>query len=93
MKRIKIMMLSLALFAVVGGALAFKTKFNQNFCYTIVDAGTSATACHALACPDARTGQKDNTTGASKIYCTFSGTNCNSNTICSQVAAVSLTTD
>lgn len=32
MKKVKIMLLSLALFAVVGGALAFKAKFDQSFC-------------------------------------------------------------
>lgn len=34
MKRIKIMLLSIALLAVVGGALAFKAKFNTSYCYT-----------------------------------------------------------
>lgn len=34
MKKIKIMLLSFALLAVVGGALAFKAKFNQPICYT-----------------------------------------------------------
>ena len=32
MKKVKIMLLSLALFAVVGGALAFKAKFQNQFC-------------------------------------------------------------
>ena len=32
MKKIKIMLLSLALFAVVGGALAFKAKFQSDWC-------------------------------------------------------------
>lgn len=32
MKKIKIMLLSLALFAVVGGALAFKAKFSHDWC-------------------------------------------------------------
>jgi hypothetical protein len=41
MKRIKMMLLSLALFAVVGGALAFKAKFGQLLCATdaILNAG------------------------------------------------------
>ena len=34
MKKVKIMLLSLALFAVVGGALAFKAKFNRTWCVT-----------------------------------------------------------
>jgi len=32
MKKVKIMLLSLALFAVVGGALAFKAKFSNDWC-------------------------------------------------------------
>ena len=32
MKKIKIMLISLALFAIVGGALAFKAKFHDSFC-------------------------------------------------------------
>jgi hypothetical protein len=34
MKKIKFMLMSLALVAVVGGALAFKAKFDQTFCTT-----------------------------------------------------------
>lgn len=32
MKKVKVMLLSLLVFAVVGGALAFKAKFDQEFC-------------------------------------------------------------
>ena len=35
MKKVKIMMLSLALLAVVGGALAFKAKVQSRFCSTL----------------------------------------------------------
>lgn len=34
MKRVKIMLMSLLLLAVVGGALAFKAKFNIKYCTT-----------------------------------------------------------
>ena len=34
MKKVKIMLLSLALFAVVGGALAFKAKHTKQYCTT-----------------------------------------------------------
>jgi hypothetical protein len=34
MKKIKFMLMSLALFAVVGGALAFKAKFTNSWCIT-----------------------------------------------------------
>jgi hypothetical protein len=35
MQKIKMMLLSLALFAVVGGALAFKAKFHNPWCSTV----------------------------------------------------------
>jgi hypothetical protein len=34
MKKLKIILLSLALFAVVGGALAFKAKYQSRYCIT-----------------------------------------------------------
>jgi hypothetical protein len=34
MKKIKFMLMSLALFAVIGGALAFKAKFSNTWCIT-----------------------------------------------------------
>ena len=49
MKRIKMMLLSLALFAVVGGALAFKAKFRTDYCTAPLQAnGTCGIACPAL---------------------------------------------
>lgn len=39
MKKIKVMLLSLALFAVVGGALAFKAKFQDRYCTAATIAG------------------------------------------------------
>jgi hypothetical protein len=54
MKKVKIMLLSLALIAVVGGALAFKAKFDTNYCtitshplWTCTDGGVQplATKC------------------------------------------------
>ena len=44
MKRIKIMLLSFALLAVVGGALAFKAKFSTFYCYTTTTIATTACA-------------------------------------------------
>jgi hypothetical protein len=42
MKKVKIMLLSFALLAVVGGALAFKAKFTEPLCYrTTVGAGST----------------------------------------------------
>lgn len=34
MKKVKMMLLSLLVLAVVGGTLAFKAKFNRTFCFT-----------------------------------------------------------
>ena len=53
MKKVKIMLLSLALFAVVGGALAFKAKFQTDFCTTktILVGGQPACPVSPAACP------------------------------------------
>ena len=50
MKKIKFMLLSLALFAVVGGTLAFKAKFNQTWCSTKAVKVGSNYVC--ALCPD-----------------------------------------
>lgn len=50
MKRVKIMLLSLALFAVVGGALAFKAKYNIKFCTAPTEVGKACT--QVAACPN-----------------------------------------
>jgi hypothetical protein len=58
MKKIKIMLLSLALFAVVGGALAFKARFTDSFC-TAPYLGGSAPLCPNLtinSVPDSESG-------------------------------------
>jgi hypothetical protein len=44
MKRVKFMLLSLTLLAVVGGALAFKAKFDIPYCHTLDLSGTK-TSC------------------------------------------------
>ena len=48
MKNVKMMLLSLALFAVVGGALAFKAKFKTNYCTTTATPGADNSS---LFCP------------------------------------------
>jgi hypothetical protein len=47
MKKVKIMLLSLVLLAVVGGALAFKARFIQLYC----TAPTIGGACNLKYCP------------------------------------------
>lgn len=48
MKRIKVMLMSMLLLAVVGGALAFKAKFDKSFCTTTPAAGNT---CPNLCLP------------------------------------------
>ena len=45
MKKIKVMLLSFALLAVVGGALAFKAKFNLPMCYRITTGAGANPVC------------------------------------------------
>jgi hypothetical protein len=49
MKKLKYMLLSLALIAVVGGALAFKAKFSTTYCTAPVNTdGSCPAACPAF---------------------------------------------
>ena len=70
MKRIKLMLLSLALFAVVGASLAFKARFSKNYC-------TSAyqnQACTLQACVNHRA--NSTTVGADDVLvCTTTAPN------------------
>ena len=64
MKKVKFMLLSLALIAVVGGALAFKAKFSTTFCTTFARQNAGNYFCTAangaaLACPTTYTGTVD----------------------------------
>lgn len=45
MKKVKIMLMSLLVFAVVGGALAFKAKFNTEYCTTLPRVDGSGLYC------------------------------------------------
>jgi hypothetical protein len=78
MKKIKMMLLSLSLFAVVGAALAFKAKFDTDFCVTTESEFTTGLKC-TVSFTDA---QIDQTPGASKIYFTALAP---ANNDCSQV--------
>ena len=48
MKRVKIMLLSFSLLAIVGGALAFKARFTAPLCYTTEYIAGSKTTCTLL---------------------------------------------
>ena len=78
MKKLKIMLLSLALFAVIGGALAFKAKYTSAYCtrLAIQDAFGVSTCSVAggavLTCPNYTTNKKlaINPAASAKTWCT-----------------------
>lgn len=88
MKNLKTMLLSLALFAVVGLALAFKAKSTE-YCVKEV---TSSSSCQSQICSVAKANQQIVSTGTT-YYCTVEGTGCNSSTICESDAPVRLASD
>jgi hypothetical protein len=49
MKKVKLMLLSLSVLSVVGGALAFTAKTGTQYCTTIVD---QISDCAGLPCPN-----------------------------------------
>lgn len=84
MKKVKLMLLSLTLFAVIGGALAFKAKFDQTWCVAKPYQSASSLYCTfvqgsqviAKACE----GSQENLTNAGNVFsCTTNVINC---TIC-----------
>ena len=88
MKKIKIMMLSLALFAVVGGALAFKAKFDDQFCVTTIGA---ASACKDLKCPTTFTSSTfDEDATENLIYCTADAVDCTAQLPCDDILPTSI---
>lgn len=70
MKKVKIMLTSIALLALVGGALAFKAKFSTSYCTTntILDA-QGAVTCPVSpgSCPELI---NHTTVGGTTNYCT-----------------------
>lgn len=73
MKRIKFMLLSLALVAVIGGALAFNVKNSNRFCTTLAqDPGTGYTCIingAVLKCPNLALASTTNTNQGA-FFCT-----------------------
>jgi hypothetical protein len=94
MKKLKIMLLSLALFAVVGGALAFKARFTTDYCVT----ATTGSSCNVsgLMCTLPSLGYQSTTTTGTK-YCTapYDGKNCQNGAgvACNTTDATFLATD
>lgn len=73
MKKIKMMLMSLALLAVVGGALAFKAKFNAKFCTTaaVLNAQNVKVCPNAPSyCPNLLQASTTTTQNEDAIYCT-----------------------
>jgi hypothetical protein len=77
MKRIRMMLLSLALFAVVGGALAFKAKYTRTFCTTSATLNAGVFTCidpvnnKVLTCPTTvNFSTIDIAPGATPAFCT-----------------------
>ena len=84
MKKVKIMLSSLALLTVVGAALAFKAKFDTDFCVTDISlSGHSDCKIAGLKCPVTQALSTFDATGTA-IYCTTfePAAGCNSNTPC-----------
>src|SRR5690348_12547436 len=103
MKKVKIMLLSLALFAVVGGALAFKAKLGNNkFCTApaYFDAGSTpqyycsfnigGNEFTTKSCESYAVGQKIGT--GTPIVCTTTTANVTTDTECQTLSCTSLTT-
>jgi hypothetical protein len=92
MKKIKMMLLSLALIAVVGGTLAFKARFLKNYCVTV-----TSQACDVqtgLKCPNLFSRSKPDPLGIA-AFCTTTvpSGGCVSTTPCTTDASISLIPD
>lgn len=64
MKRVKLMLVSLSVLAVVGGALAFNTKGSNKFCTALPDNGACPNSCPNFNSKGLAT------TGVTKAMCT-----------------------
>jgi len=94
MKKVKIMLLSLLVLAVAGGAMAFNAKFNQSFCTTAtIDIGGGVAGCPEAvdisSCPII-TGKKLVTTPGTKVCYTNLNNqgNCNNVTTCTVLTTI-----
>jgi hypothetical protein len=98
MKRVKIMLMSLLVLAVVGGALAFKAKFEEDYCTTLAvqTVAGGAFTCNStngnrLTCPNYEDLVTTTTQGNLNIVCTTT-TNGNIQNPCSPVNNCRITT-
>ena len=92
MKKVKMMLLSLSLVAVVGGTLAFKARFDQAFCTASPQNG----ACPSvLACLNKNISKIIDQAGTQNLVCTttYDNNNCASPLKCTTDGPVSLITN
>jgi hypothetical protein len=91
MKNVKMMLLSLALFAVVGAALAFKARFVTTFC-TGVAVGPDNTG---VFCPNKIIRKTFDTNGTTGFVATttYDGSNCNTPNLKCTTTSTSLKLD
>ncbi len=98
MKKIKIMLLSLALFAIVGGALAFKAKFDVDYCTTVTNSSFICTngSGGVRKCPNPMFDKVPSAQSGFPFYC-YTITNnpnlCNSNTNCQTTISTKFVND
>lgn len=93
MKKVKIMLLSLLVLAVAGGALAFKAKFNKSYCTTFpIDDGAGLLICpNTTICPELQNSTTINGFGNGEFLCITpkpNGVNCNQITTCRTLTTV-----
>ncbi len=91
MKKVKMMLLSLGLFAVVGGALAFKAKYSTSYCTAPTQQGI---ACAQKFCPNIVANSTTLNAGTQPFVCTALPVDgqCQPNTRCAG-ASTRLTTN
>lgn len=93
MKKIKIMLLSLLLLAVVGGVLAFKAKFVRTYCTTLPIAnGSGQLVCPTTTiCPEMLNSTSIGGFGTAVTLCVTQkpfGVNCNQISACTTLVSL-----
>lgn len=89
MKRVKLMLLSLLVLGVVGGAMAFKVKFSADYCTTPIRIAAGVHVCTdaggaALKCPNLIENVTHGVAQQFNVWCTTTApiAGCNANLNC-----------
>ncbi|WP_205513194.1 hypothetical protein [Longitalea arenae] len=97
-KDIKIMLLSLAIFSIIGGALAFRVNLDVNYCTTLPN--LTFACANGLGgvrkCPNPMFGKTPSGQSQFFFYCytvTNNPNNCNTNTNCQTTISTKFTND